>query len=659
MVLKVYLTIMRILLFFLVSLFGHLSFSQNQEKRLQVQNQNTSVLDTTRFSNSNSKSGDIYNDKATIGQYQIISHLRDTTYVDTTLSIHKDYKFNYLRKDNFELISFSNIGKTYNSLSKNVVNNSTLPLFGARARHFNYMEVDDINYYYVPTPFTELFFKTAFEQGQVLDAFFSVNTSPQFNFSIAYKGLRSLGNYQHILTSTGNLRFTTNYHTKNNRYNLRAHIVTQDLLNQENGGIKDEDIENFESGNEEFIDRAVFDPQFENAENILRGKRFYLNHEFNITKSTDSLSSNLIAGQILQFEDKYYQFNQNRQNDFFGESFVSTIVDRTTLESFYNRLYFNYNNSSLGEFQFNVDYNDYNYGYNSVTVLNNEVLPNRIKGSTIAIGASYSKSFGKFTLFGELFANIDGDFNGNMLKSFVKYKFNNDLHVKATLNVQSSAPNYNYLLYKSDYINYNWNNINEFENVNTRQFIFDFKSSKVATFTIDFTNIDNYTFFTKVNENVKPFQSSEQINYVKIKLSKEIKLGKFAFDNTIMYQNVLEGEQALNVPDFISRNTVYYSNHFFKKALFLQTGITLNYFTEYNMDAYDPLLAEFYTQNDLRIGNFPRLDFFVNAKIRQTRIYFKAEHLNAAFTGYNYFSAPNYPYRDFAIRFGLVWNFFL
>ncbi|WP_412987920.1 putative porin [Pontimicrobium sp. IMCC45349] len=27
--------------------------------------------------------------------------------------------------------------------------------------------------------------------------------------------------------------------------------------------------------------------------------------------------------------------------------------------------------------------------------------------------------------------------------------------------------------------------------------------------------------------------------------------------------------------------------------------------------------------------------------------------------GYNYYSTLNVPYRDFAIRFGLVWNFFL
>jgi hypothetical protein len=54
--------------------------------------------------------------------------------------------------------------------------------------------------------------------------------------------------------------------------------------------------------------------------------------------------------------------------------------------------------------------------------------------------------------------------------------------------------------------------------------------------------------------------------------------------------------------------------------LFLQTGITFNYFTKYNMNAYDPLLAEFYVQNGTKIGNFPRLDFFVDGKIRQTRI---------------------------------------
>ena len=38
--------------------------------------------------------------------------------------------------------------------------------------------------------------------------------------------------------------------------------------------------------------------------------------------------------------------------------------------------------------------------------------------------------------------------------------------------------------------------------------------------------------------------------------------------------------------------------------------------------------------------------------------YLKAEHFNSSFTGNTFYAAPDYPYRDFVIRFGLVWNFF-
>jgi hypothetical protein len=52
------------------------------------------------------------------------------------------------------------------------------------------------------------------------------------------------------------------------------------------------------------------------------------------------------------------------------------------------------------------------------------------------------------------------------------------------------------------------------------------------------------------------------------------------------------------------------------------------------------------------------LDFFINAKVQQTRIYLKAEHFNSSFSAPTYYAAPEYPYRDFIVRFGLVWNFF-
>ena len=647
-----------ILFFFLV--FQNVSAQKLQPLNQDEENREFSN-DSTQFDRTSTTNQGLKDEKATIDLYKIISFERDTTYLDTTLSIKKEYKYNYLRKDNFELIAFSNIGQTYNTLSVNFHSDNTLPQFAAQARHYNYMEIEDVNYYQVPTPLTELMYKTAFEQGQLLDAFFTTNISKQFNFSIGYKGLRSLGKYQHILTSTGNFKFTTNYTTKNNRYQARAHIFMQDALNQENGGLTEEGVQNFESGYEEFKDRSVFDPNFENAENILRGKRFYLEHRYNIVQSDSTGSNNLSIGNVLSLEDKYYQFDQTTRSGFFGDAFRErSLKDRVTLENFYNRVFLNYKNDLAGDLTFNIDYDNYNYGYNSLVILNNQTISNRLKGSIVNLGGIYKNRIGQFNVKGELGINISGPFEGNFLNAQASYQLTDDLLVQGTFNTSSRAPNYNWLLYQSDYINYNWDNSNGYDNISTQQLAFELKSEELANISFDYSTITNYAFFAKDEfANVKPFQSSATINYLRLKASREFTYGKFALDNTIMYQQILNGENIINVPQVITRNTLYFSDKIFKNALFLQTGVIFNYFTKYNMNAYDPLLAEFYVQNDTELGAFPRMDFFINAKIRQTRIFLKAEHFNSSFTGYNYYSAPTYPYRDFTVRFGLVWNFFL
>ena len=169
-----------------------------------------------------------------------------------------------------------------------------------------------------------------------------------------------------------------------------------------------------------------------------------------------------------------------------------------------------------------------------------------------------------------------------------------------------------------------------------------------------------YAYFAEnVDGQIRPNQYGSNLGLLRIRLSNEIEYRNFVSENTILYQTTNNADGILNLPDVVLRSSLYYQNDFFKKALYLQTGITLNYFTKYNMNAYDPLLAEFYVQNTTELGGFPRLDFFINAKVRQTRIFLKAEHFNSAWTGYNFYSAPNYPYRDFTVRFGLVWNFFL
>jgi len=648
-----------ILFFFLI---GNTVFSQDRsslKKRKQLSsNVNSNRLDMDSLSSRSSKQG-VKNDKAKIQDYLIITQKNDTIQVDTILSIYKDYKFNYLQRDDFELLPFSNMGQTYNTLSHDFKYSSLIPGIGASAKHFNYMDVNDINYYRVPTPFTELMYKTAFEQGHVLDAFFTVNISNQFNFSIAYKGMRSLGKYQHILSSTGNFRFTTNYNSKNNRYKLRTHLVKQDILNQENGGISDEDLIGFESGDPEFIDRSLFDPIFENAQNNLEGKRFHMGQSY-VLFQRDSLNSNQISiGNLLTFEDKYYHFTQDSNDPFFGDAFVSSsISDKSTFENFYTEFNARYLNKTLGAFKASLGYNNYNYGYNSLVILNNQTITNRLLGDVLSFGAAYKNKIGALDINGEVGFNITGDLEGNFINGDVSYMFNDDIEAKAGININSKAPDFNYQLFQSDYLSYNWQN--NFRNQQTKQLAIALKSKKYGSLQLDYNTIGNYLYFAK-NEgaSVKPFQHDGTLNYIRVKFSNEISYKKFALNNTILFQNVFDGDEVLNVPQLVTRHSFYYTNEFFKKALFLQTGLTFSYFSSYSMNAYDPLLAEFYTQNTTEIGDFPRIDFFINAKISQARIYLKAEHLNSSFTGYDYYSAPNYPYRDFTVRFGIVWNFFL
>jgi len=643
-----------------------LMFAQVKPKQLKAKPRTSSTNPLDTLSSSQPSSRGVIKNDATIDLYKIVNSDKDTTYVDTTLSVNKLYKFNYLQDDTFGLISFANIGQTYNSLTYNMGEDFSLPLFGARARHFNYMEREDINYYEMPTPWTRLTYKTAFTQGQLLDAFFTINLSKQFNFSIAYKGLRSIGNYQHALTSTGNLRITSNYKSKNKRYVVKGHMVWQDLLNEENGGIRDEDIIDFTSGNEEFLDRAVFDPNFENAENILVGKRFYLDQAFELTRPKDSIQNNkLVLLNTIAFEDKYFEYRQTAPApDFFGSAFTSSIRDRATLENFNTEFGVSYYNNLLGQFQFKVNYSDLNYGYDSVVLLNNQSIPNRIQGNVLGVVASYRRDFKNFAVSGNAGLNISDDFGGNFISGNVDYILNKDIAFRGSINISSRLPNYNFLLYQSDYLNYNWYNFGDYSNVNTQQIAFNLKSEKYLNIDFDVSNIDNFTFFNLEGRDgnakiIKPTQYQNTIQYLRLKLSKDIRYGKFGLHNTILYQNVISDDQVLNVPDFVTRNTLYFTDQFFKKAMTFQTGIVFNYFTKYNMNGYDPLLAEFYTQNETELGGFPRFDFYISSKIRQTRIFLIAEHFNSSFTGYDFFSAPNNPYRDFTIRFGLVWDFFL
>lgn len=627
--------------------------------------------------NNNARSANIKDfERPPVEDYKIITIDRDSTHVDTTLSIAKDYKFNYLRKDRYGLLPFANTGQTHNTLIYDFNNQRTMPGYIANARHFAYQEVEDITYYHNPTPLTELYYRNAFEQGQQLDAFITINLKPRLNVSIAYKGVRSLGKYLNSLTSSGNFRATASYRTKNDKYHIRTHWVAQDLLNEENGGLTTTSLGQFESGDEDFADRSQLAVNFENAQSILDGTRVYLNHFYKLINRQDSLKGyDLRIGHIFNSENKFFRFEQAAASDLLGEAFDQTnFSDRTDHEETYNEVNAIYEDRKLGRLKFQANATFFDYGYKSILVRDpdgdgqQEVIPSALQGTTIAVGGGYKNKIGGFDIEGEAQVNVAGEFDGFTIYGELGYTFLKDKRFSASILSNARPAGFNHLLFQSNYLNYNWFNLPNYTTVKTNTLAASLKAEQWVNFDVSASTINDYAYFglsqtTEAVEGAFPavtsLQASEAVNHIKVTAQKNIKYRKFALDITATYQNVSGAEGVLNVPDAVTRASLYFTDRLFKKALFLQTGFTLNYFTEYNLNAYDPVLAEFYVQNTQEIGNFPLVDFFINAKVRQTRIFLKAEHFNSSFTGNNYFSAPGYPYRDFSVRFGIVWNFFL
>ncbi len=611
---------------------------------------------------------------ATIDLYRVITLERDTTYIDTSLTIKKLYSFNYLRRDNFGLMPFSNEGQTYNTLQYSLNTFSPLPEFGFKAKHFSFLEANQIRYSSVATPVTELYFKTVMKQGQNVDAFFTLNLTPRLNFSVAYKGLRSEGRYVNQMASTGSFRFTTSYNTKNKRYFANAHFVSHDILNEENGGIVTS--QDFESGDPAFINRDRLEVYLIDARSFLKGKRIFLNHNFRVNPTEGS--NNLYVSHQFNYENKFFEYNQptvsfltGSSSEYrFGESYkTSGINDQTHYNKTYNKVGLTYENTTLGKFQFFVDDFFHNYYYNQILILDipgsidKRKIPSSLSQRINSVGGQYDYRKNKWTGEFSLSRSISNQSLSD-LEAKMKYDWNEDIQFSFQYQNMNKLPNANYNLYQSSYVNYNWSN--DFKNEKINSLVVNATTPWVEA-SVQYSTFNDHLYFADAStpaqialnqQIVNPAQYGGTINYLSVKASREFRFWKLALDNTILYQKVDQTDAILNVPEFLTRNTFYFSQEMFHKSLFFQTGVTFNYFTNYYANQYNPVIGEFFVQNKKEIGNFANMDFFFNARIQRTRVYIIAEHFNSSLSGNTFYSDPNNPYHDFMIRFGVVWNFF-
>lgn len=645
-------------------------------------------------------------DEVTVSDYKIMYLDGTEKVVDTSLSLEGEYTFNFLREDYFEYLPLPNMGEGFNKLGYNFHDQPFTPQMGARVKHFGYFEKEDVPYYEVPSAYTELFFKSTFQQGQFLDTSLAINTSPRFNIAVSFRGFRSLGKYVSALSRSRQFRLSTQYQTYNQRYRLRMHQTTQSLENEVNGGLTNDSVYFFENapnyveadesgnpvldkdGNEQivfydgFLDRNRLGTQIQ-ADNVLEGKRYFMEHRYQMLPvAKDTTVYKMAVGYSASLENKKYKFNQNRPGAYFFENYeVSNVRDSTSFNTLENKLYIQYKDKALGQFQLDLYHHNWDYSLGPKEYEKDTLLSNQIKTSQLAAQARWQKELFGVTTSAMGYQSLNKDYATQAFTLDIKRPLVKDILLGASYKYRSQPLNFNFYLAESDYKMYNWDNTHlENQQFNTRSiFISHPKWGRIQG---EWTSIDNFTFLnntTLLRDLNKKFslevlQTDKKIDYFKARLDQRIDFGNFSWVNNVQYQKVnqekdpdaiLSGPIALNVPEWLIRSTLMLTSSIFNKALFFQTGATFVFFTDYYADQYNPLLAEFVTQNNTKIGEYPRVDFFFNAKIKSSRIFLKLENISAPIehlididTPYDYYAAPFVPYRDFSIRFGLIWNFF-
>ena len=615
--------------------------------------------------------------------------------VDTSLNIYKDYKFNFLREDSFDLISFANSGHTYNKLSYDFRDFSK-PDIGARGKHFHYFEKEDIGYYNVPTPFTEIFAKSTFEQGQILDMLVSINLSRQYNFTIAHKGYKSLGKYINTRSRGNQFRFSSNFNSRNQLSYWRFHFVSQNIFNQENAGLDPDSIYFFEQATDYFVlddfgnqiieedgsfkmieydgylDRSRLGPGVF-SRGSLYSKRFFSDFQKVLVKNAKNNLNTLAVNYQFTHEYKKIEYNDEMNNKIFGEVYeIDVVSDQSRFIEQENKIILSSDLNKLGLFNLSYSISTWKNNFKIYYEEDSNNLISKIHEDQSNIKLNWLK---KIDLFNFEF-NLNKSSKDDFKLDYISFKINGsplrNFDFELNSSVIQKSPNFNFKFFRSAYKSYNWYN-NELNNEKISNINLKLSYKELVELTGDYNIIDNYTFFrestnaltgeTDLKRLALVNQANNQIKYYSFKLFSKIDIGKFSLVNTAKYQQkeqeVSPGNlSTLNVPEWITRNTLMYSANIFNNSLFIQTGLTFNYFTKYFADYYNPLISEFVTQNYREIGDFPRFDFFFNAKIQQTRVFIKVEHLNSSFTGYDYYSDPFSPYRDMSVRFGLVWNFF-
>lgn len=565
--------------------------------------------------------------------------------LDTTLNLNQYHTLNTLMRDDFGSITAGNLGNPRIQLLPNL-SQSLLPGLGFGAYHPYFENPSAIRFYQVRSALTEARFLLGYERGQHFSIYHTQNINKRWNFSFHYQRLNSLGKYIRQKATGGDFLATTNYLSAKGTYQAHAYFRSFRRLIQENGGI----LTDTAFTENTVTDRLLMEVNLANAEQIIRRREAFLSHSLGLfTPQKDSIA---YTGLDLGVYNRlHYRRDIRTYSDvdagFYGTPLISagSFRDSSRLDAFEAAAGVSLNRVATADRlqgRAGVFWDQRRYAARDFLLLFTHL------GFEAELTSARSSSFNWAASTRWL---ITGPWSGQQLWHAHAGWLRKKYQITAGINLQQGQPELFYQTYSGNYALW----INNLSPERKDRIYGVLKLPFLGTVEVSLNRWEQYTY---LDSTAAVRQYAEPLAFTRINWESAYTWGVMHLDPRLTYQTGLAELAPLRMPELVTRIALYAQFKLFRKALELQVGTEGQWFTAYYAPGYRPDLAHYVLQDTEKIGGYPWLDFFINAKISHAWAFIKVEHLNAPISGYDYWAMPGYPRTDLILRAGIQWRFF-
>ncbi len=535
---------------------------------------------------------------------------------------------------------------------------------------------DNIQYYHIHNPYTLLFYSMGKGKEQVFNVTHAQNLSRGITVGVDLRIINSLGLYDRQKSDNSVVALQGQFVSDNERYVVLANYRNNRLRWRENGGIKYDSLfsDNIET------DRKRIPINLKLADNQIKESGVFIRHFYYFGRkpgqpARDTLKPDSLH-KIRPFADTIHRFYNPARTNYFRHTFSYTrnsllYKDSNPKEGFYSDILIDslktydsvYYHEILNDFSFEggvgrtrgqekalllragVEY--------ALSVYRNDSISKKYIRVTPYAWLS-ANAFGIARAEGKIWITQGNPFNGDkgLSAKLSLPAFDNSAswgNLSASVSVDALQPDYFYQFHYSNH--FTWANSFGQQTIFSSRFMYERKNLKAG---FNYYNLTNLVYF---NREAKPDRADGSFSVSQVWGQAMVNPGKFTFETFGVLQNVSRPE-VLHLPEIAGRLTGSYFVSLFKRALHLNTGLTVYYNSAFFADAYMPALRSYYLQNTVMTGNYPYVDGFVNIRVKRARMYLMMKHLNSGFSGYNYIMVPGYPMPDRGLRFGISWLFY-